>query len=163
MILMTASFKIRHACIEDTPLILQMVRELADFQQLLNQVVTDESTLQHSLFSDPKGPEVLIAEKNKQPVGFVLFFYNFSTFLGRKGIYIEDLYVRKEYRGKGYGKLILKEVCRLAKTRNCRRVEWRVLDSNERAINFYQKIGAMPIFNWTIFRLTEESINRLAR
>ncbi len=160
---MAVSFKTRHACLEDTSLILQMIRELADFEQLLDQVVTDELTLQHSLFSDPKGPEVLIAEENKQPVGFVLFFHNFSTFLGRKGIYIEDLYIRQEYRGKGYGELILKEVCRLAKTRNCGRVEWWVLDWNERAINFYKKIGAMPMSDWTVFRLTEESINRLAR
>ena len=90
---MSSSFKIRHACLEDTSLILQMIQELADFEQLLDQVVTDEATLQQSLFSDPKAPEVLIAEENKQPVGFVLFFHNFSTFLGRKGIYIEDLYV----------------------------------------------------------------------
>ena len=113
------AFNVRNARLEDTGLILQMIRELADFEQLLDQVVTDEETLKHSLFNDPKGPEVLIAEENNQPVGFVLFFHNFSTFLGRKGIYIEDLYVRSEYRGKGYGELILKEICELAKKRNC--------------------------------------------
>ena len=102
----TSAFKIRNARPEDTGLILQMIRELADFEQLLDQVVTDEKTLKHSLFVDPKGPEVLIAEEDYQPVGFVLFFHNFSTFLGKKGIYIEDLYVRSEYRGKGYGELI---------------------------------------------------------
>ncbi|MES2272792.1 MAG: GNAT family N-acetyltransferase [Chlamydiota bacterium] len=160
---MSSSFKIRNACLEDTPLILQMIRELADFEQLLDQVTTDQPTLRHSLFSDPKAPEVLIAEENKHPVGFVLFFHNFSTFLGRKGIYIEDLYVRQEYRGKGYGDLILKEICRLAKIRNCGRVEWWVLDWNERAINFYKKIGATPMSDWTVFRLTEESIHRLIR
>lgn len=156
------SFKIRKSTPIDVPLILQMIRELADFEQLLDQVVTDEQTLHHSLFSDAKGPEVLIAEENKQPVGFVLFFHNFSTFLGRKGIYIEDLYVRQEYRGKGYGELILKEICQLAKNRNCGRVEWWVLDWNERAINFYKKIGAVPMSDWTVFRLTEEAINQLA-
>lgn len=158
---MTTLFTIRNARLEDTSLILQMIRELADFEQLLDQVATDELTLQNSLFSDPKGPEVLIAEENEQPVGFVLFFHNFSTFLGRKGIYIEDLYIRQKYRGKGYGELILKEICRLAKVRNCGRVEWWVLDWNERAINFYKKIGAVPMSDWTVFRLTEEAIHHL--
>lgn len=158
---MNANFKIRKALPEDTALILQMIRELADFEQLLDQVVADEKTLQMSLFSDPKGPEVLIAEENHQPVGFVLFFHNFSTFLGRKGIYIEDLYVRSEYRGKGYGELILKEICKLAKKRNCGRVEWWVLDWNERAINFYKKIGAVPMSEWTVFRLTESGMEGL--
>lgn len=156
-----ALFKIRQARVEDTALILQMIRELAEFEQLLDEVVADEKTLRHSLFSDPKGPEVLIAEEGNHPVGFVLFFHNFSTFLGRKGIYIEDIYVRGEYRGKGYGDAILKEVCRLAKSRNCGRVEWWVLDWNERAINFYKKMGAVPMSDWTVFRLAEESINRL--
>lgn len=154
-------FKVRNACPDDTGLILQMIREFADFEQLLDQVVTDEKTLKHNLFTDPKGPEVLIAEENNQPVGFVLFFHNFSTFLGKKGINIENLYVRSEYRGKGYGELILKEICELAKKRNCGRVEWCVLDWNERAINFYKKIGAVPMTDFTLFRLTEELINRL--
>ena len=157
------SLVIRQARPEDTALILQMIRELADFEKLLDQVVADEAILRQSLFSDPKGPEVLIAEENKKPVGFVLFFHNFSTFLGRKGIYIEDLYVRQEYRGKGYGEAILKEICLLAQKRNCGRVEWWVLDWNERAINFYKKIGAVPMSDWTVFRLTEESIDRLSK
>lgn len=156
-------FHIRKACPEDTALILQMIRELADFEKLLDQVVADEPTLKQSLFSDPKGPEVLIAEENKQPVGFVLFFHNFSTFLGRKGIYIEDLYVREAYRGKGYGELILQEICRLAKQRHCGRVEWWVLDWNERAINFYKKIGAVPMSDWTVFRLTEEAAEQVVK
>lgn len=152
------SFVIRQAHPEDISTILLMIRELADFEQLLDQVVTDEATLHDSLFSDPKGPEVLIAEENNYPVGFVLFFHNFSTFLGKKGIYIEDLYVRPEYRGAGYGQAILKEICRLATMRNCGRVEWWVLNWNERAINFYKKMGAIPMSDWTVFRLTEESI-----
>jgi len=159
--LKASPFKVRNACPDDTGLILQMIREFADFEQLLDQVVTDEKTLKHNLFTDPKGPEVLIAEENNQPVGFVLFFHNFSTFLGKKGINIENLYVRSEYRGKGYGELILKEICELAKKRNCGRVEWCVLDWNERAINFYKKIGAVPMTDFTLFRLTEELINRL--
>ena len=140
---------------------MQLIRELADFEQLLDQCVADEATLKKSLFSDPKGPEVLIAEEKKKPVGFVLFFHNFSTFLGKKGIYIEDLYVRPEYRGKGYGEAILKEIARLAKERSCGRVEWWVLDWNERAIKFYKKIGAVPMSEWTVFRLTGEGIDRL--
>lgn len=158
---MSASFQIRNASPKDVSLILQMIRELADFEQLLDQVVADEKTLHHSLFEDPKGPEVLIAEENNQPIGFVLFFHNFSTFLGRKGIYIEDLYVRSQCRGKGYGELILKAICQLAMERNCGRVEWWVLDWNERAINFYKKIGAVPMSEWTVFRLAEDTIHRL--
>lgn len=157
------SFTIRKAVPGDTPLVLQMIRELADFERLLDQVIADEKTLHRSLFQDPKGPEVLIAEVTGHPVGFVLFFHNFSTFLGRKGIYIEDLYVRHEYRGKGYGEAILKEICRLAQERHCGRVEWWVLDWNERAIQFYKKIGAEPMSDWTVFKLSEESIQRLSK
>ncbi|MCK4934741.1 MAG: GNAT family N-acetyltransferase [Simkaniaceae bacterium] len=160
---MKPNFTVRKCRPEDTGLILQMIRELADFEKLLDQVIADEKTLQYSLFSDPKGPEVLIAEENGEPVGFVLFFHNFSTFLGRKGIYIEDLYVRGEFRGKGYGELILKEICSLAKKRNCGRVDWWVLDWNERAINFYKKIGAQPMLDWTVFRLEEEVIDQLGK
>lgn len=157
---MTA-FAIRRARLDDTPLILQMIRELAEFEQLLDEVVADEETLRRSLFFDAKGPEVLIAEEKNRPVGFAIFFHNFSTFLGKKGIYIEDLYVRPECRGKGCGEVLLKEICRLAKERNCGRVEWWVLDWNERAINFYKKIGAVPMSEWTVFRMTEEAIDRL--
>ncbi|NNM44281.1 MAG: GNAT family N-acetyltransferase [Chlamydiae bacterium] len=152
------SLILRCAHVQDTVLILQMIRELAEFEELLDQVVADEETLKNSLFFDPKGPEVLIGEENGKVVGFVLFFHNFSTFLGKKGIYIEDLYVRQEYRGKGYGEAILQEICQIAKERNCGRVEWWVLDWNERAINFYKKIGAIPMSDWTVFRMTEEAI-----
>ena len=156
------TFSIRFAKRDDIPLILQFIRELADFEKLLDQVVADEETLEQSLFGDARGPEVLIAEEGANPVGFVLFFHNFSTFLGRKGIYIEDLYVRPECRGKGFGEKILNEICRIAEERNCGRVEWWVLDWNERAINFYKKIGAIPMDEWTVFRLTEPSLKRLA-
>jgi GNAT superfamily N-acetyltransferase len=152
------SLILRRAHVQDTVLILQMIRELAEFEKLLDQVVADEETLKNSLFFDPKGPEVLLAEENGKVFGFVLFFHNFSTFLGKKGIYIEDLYVRQEYRGKGYGEAILQEICQIAKERNCGRVEWWVLDWNERAINFYKKIGAIPMSDWTVFRMTEEAI-----
>lgn len=108
-----SNFCVRFATPNDTGLILQMIRELADFEKLLDEVVTDYKTLHKSLFEDPKAPEVLIAEENKKPVGFVLFFHNFSTFLGRKGIYIEDLYIRETARGKGYGEALLKEICNM--------------------------------------------------
>ncbi|MCH9631094.1 MAG: hypothetical protein S4CHLAM37_11070 [Chlamydiia bacterium] len=153
--------KIRIAEKQDVPLILQLIKELADYEKLLHEVVADEETLHESLFNDSKGPEVLIAEEGEKSVGFVLFFHNFSTFLGRKGIYIEDLYVREEFRGKGYGEMILKKICSLAKERNCGRADWWVLNWNEKAINFYKKIGAKPMDEWTVFRLTEDVIEKL--
>jgi GNAT superfamily N-acetyltransferase len=151
----------RFAVPTDTALILQMIRELAAFEKLLEAVTAHEETLRRSLFEDPKAPEVLIAEEGSSPIGFVLFFHNFSTFLGRKGIYIEDLYIREEFRGKGYGEALLREVCRLAKSRKCGRVEWWVLDWNKRAIDFYKKMGAVPMSEWTVFRLDEPSIDHL--
>ncbi len=159
---MSSIFTVRFAKPSDTSLILQMIKELAEFEQLLDQVVADEKTLNQSLFLDPKGPEVLIAEENNIPVGFVLFFHNFSTFLGRKGIYIEDLYVKHHCRGKGYGEMLLQKICELAIERNCGRVEWWVLDWNERAINFYKKMGATPMSEWTVFRLSEPIIHKIS-
>ncbi len=153
--------KIRKAQIADVALVLQMIKELAEYEKLGKEVIADESILKKSLFDDPKGPEVLIAEAEKGPAGFVLFFHNFSTFLGKKGIYIEDLYIREVYRRRGYGEALLKEICRLAKERSCGRVEWWVLDWNEKAIRFYKKIGAAAMSEWTVFRLTEEKINQL--
>jgi GNAT superfamily N-acetyltransferase len=147
------SFTTRFATAQDVPIILQFIRELADFEQLLDEVVADEETLHQSLFLDQKGPEVLIGEEDGVPIAFVLFFHNFSTFLGRKGIYIEDLYIRPEKRSKGYGEKLLREIFRLAKERNCGRVEWWVLDWNERAIAFYKKLGAIPMSDWTVFRV----------
>lgn len=152
----------RFAKSQDIPLILTFIKELAEYEKLLHEVVADEKILRKSLFEDPRGPEVLIAEEGKNPVGFVLFFHNFSTFLGRKGIYIEDLYVRPEYRGKGHGEKILQTICQLAKERNCGRVEWWVLNWNERAINFYKKIGAAAMSEWTVFRMTEPSMLAMA-
>ncbi len=156
-------FRIRKAQILDVSLILQMIKELAAYEKLLDEVITDEKTLLKSLFEDPKGPEVLIIEEKENPIGFVLFFHNFSTFLGKKGIYIEDLYIKEEYRGKGYGEAIFKEICKIAKERNCGRIEWWVLDWNERAIKFYKKIGAIPMKDWTVFRMTDEGIEKLLK
>lgn len=150
------SFTTRFAKEDDVPTILQFIKELADFEGLLHEVVADEKTVHHSLFKDPKGPEVLIGEEDGIPIAFVLFFHNFSTFLGRKGIYIEDLYIKPEKRSKGYGERLLKQIFQLAKERNCGRVEWWVLDWNARAISFYKKIGAKPMSDWTVFRVSEE-------
>lgn len=154
-------FSLRKAIPEDVPLVYRLICELADYEKLIDEVVTDEKTLQKSLFEDSNGPEVWIAMECENAIGFVLFFHNFSTFLGRKGIYIEDLYVREAYRGKGYGERILKEICSLAKERNCGRVEWWVLDWNVRAINFYKKMDAQPMDEWTVFRLNEEAIDKM--
>jgi GNAT superfamily N-acetyltransferase len=154
---------IRPAKIQDVSLILTLIKELAAFEQLQDQVIADEKTLHESLFVDLRRPEVLIAEEKNQPVGFVLFFHNFSTFLGRKGIYIEDLYVREKYRGKGYGKALLQEVCRIANQRSCGRVEWWVLDENQSAIEFYKKMGAVAMSDWTVFRLSDKALKDLGK
>ena len=155
------SLRILKATETDTSLILKLIQELAEYEKLLNEVVANEKTLHQSLFKEPNAPEVLLAYENEKVVGFVLFFHNFSTFLGKKGIYIEDLYVRESFRGKGYGQQLLKAVCQIAKIRNCCRVEWWVLDWNKKAIDFYQKIGARSMDEWTVFRLSSSGIDSI--
>lgn len=150
---------IRQALPEDIPLIFQMILDLADFHKQKDQVTNTEASLEKSLFHDPKGPDAFLAEIEGEVVGFVLFYYNYSTFLGKKGIHIEDLYIRKEFRGQGVGEAILKEVCQLAQDKGYGRVEWLVIDSNKGAINFYEKIGARPLSNWTVYRMNEEIIH----
>ena len=157
------SLQIRLAQKKDLALVFQMIKELADFHDLSDKVKATEEILQYSLFEDPKGPDILIAEEKNQPIGFIVFFQNFSTFLGREGIYIEDLYIREKYRSKGYGKALLKEVCRIAEKRKCGRVEWKVLKGNQKAIGFYQKMGAIPASEWTTFRLTEPAFKALLK
>ncbi len=156
-----SSFLIRFAQKKDLALVFQMIKELADFHDLSDKVKANEEILKQSLFEDPKGPDVLIAEENQEPVGFIVFFQNFSTFLGKEGIYIDDLYIREKHRSKGYGKALLKEVCRIAEKRKCGRVEWKVLKGNQKAIGFYQKMGAIPASEWTTFRLTEKAFKEL--
>lgn len=159
----TEVFTVRKATPNDVPLILHLIRELAEYEKLLHEVVADEETLHQNLFGEVQGPEVLIAEENSRAVGFVLFFHNFSTFLGKKGVYIEDLYIRSEYRGKGYGEKLLREICKIAAERNCGRVDWWVLNWNERAIRFYKKMGAKSMDGWTVFRLDEEALRHLTQ
>ena len=147
---------IRQAVKEDIPLILSFIKELAEYEKLLDEVKVTEELLRESLFGARRFVEVLIAEYNGEPAGQALFFHNFSTFVGRPGIYLEDLYMRPHLRGNGIGKALLQAVINLAKERNCGRVEWAVLDWNKPSINFYKSIGANPMNEWIIFRLTED-------
>lgn len=147
---------IRRAEKTDIPYILKLIKELAEYEKLLHEVVTTEKHLEEVIFGDKKFVEVLLAEINGEIAGQTIFFHNFSTFVGRPGLYIEDLYVRPQHRGKGIGKALLNGVIELAKERNCGRVEWVVLDWNKPAIDFYKNIGAKPLDEWTIFRLTED-------
>lgn len=154
-------FKLRFADEKDNKLILDFIKELADYEKLLNEVVATEEILFDSLFVR-KAAEVIIAEFNNEPVGFALFFHNFSTFLGRPGIYLEDLYIRPEMRGKGFGKTLLAYLAKLAIERNCGRFEWWCIDWNEPSINFYKNIGAVPMDEWTVYRVHNEALIKLA-
>ncbi|WP_313757390.1 GNAT family N-acetyltransferase [Tissierella sp.] len=154
-------FKIRFAEGKDVKLILDFIKELADYEKLLHEVVATEEILMDSLFVR-KAAEVIIGEHDGEPVGFALFFHNFSTFLGRPGIYLEDLYVRPEMRGKGYGKIFLSFLAKLAIERNCGRFEWWCIDWNEPSINFYKSIGAVPMDEWTVYRVHNQTLIDLA-
>ena len=151
----------RFAVEQDTPLILNFIKELADYEHMLDQVVADEATLAGQLFQK-KNAEVLFALENGREVGFALFFHNFSTFLGRAGIYLEDLYVRPDCRGKGYGKAILQKLASIAVERGCGRLEWWCLDWNKPSIDFYLSLGAEPMSGWTVYRLTGDTLKNLA-
>ena len=146
---------------EDTPLILQFIRELADYEGMLGEVVADEATLKEWIFRKQKA-EVLFVLADGREVGFALFFHNFSTFLGRAGLYLEDLYVKPEYRGRGYGKAILKKLAAIAVERGCGRLEWWCLDWNRPSIDFYLSLGAHPMEDWTVYRITGDTLTSLA-
>ena len=154
---------IRSAIQGDVPVIAQLIRGLARFEKLEHEVVMTEDLLATALFGKRQYAEVLLAEDEGQAVGFALFFHNFSTFLGRPGIYLEDLFVMPEHRGKGIGRLLLASLARLAVERHCGRLEWAVLDWNREAIRFYERLGARPNSDWTIYRLTGEALSGLAR
>ena len=145
----------------DTPLILDFIRRLADYEHLLDQVVADEATLADQLFGK-KNAEVLFALENGKEVGFALFFHNFSTFLGWAGLYLEDLFVLPEHRGKGYGKAILQRLAAIAVERGCGRMKWWCLDWNQPSIGFYKSLGAEPMSDWTVYRLTGKTLRDLA-
>lgn len=154
--------RFRAAVREDVPLILTFIRELADYEGMLDEVVADEATLEEWLF-DRRAAEVVFALEEGREVGFALFFHNFSTFLGRSGVYLEDLYVRPEHRGKGYGKALLKRLARIALERGCGRLEWWCLDWNRPSIDFYLSMGAEPMSDWTVYRVAGEALAELAR
>jgi GNAT superfamily N-acetyltransferase len=156
------SFSIRPATVTDCALILQFVRELAEYEQLASECVATEQDYARHLFAEQPAAEVLIAEEDGTPVAFALFFRNFSTFLGRPGIYLEDLFVRPAFRGRGYGKALLVELARIARRRNYGRVEWSVLDWNQPAIDFYESLGARQMKEWIICRVTGPGIESLA-
>jgi GNAT superfamily N-acetyltransferase len=157
-----ADFTIKPATKKDVPVIFAFIKKLADYERLSHEVVASEELLQRTLFGQRRTAEVAIGYFKNEPVGFVLFFHNFSTFLGRPGIYIEDLFVEEIYRRRGFGGALLVHVAKLAAVRDCGRLEWSVLDWNEPAINFYQKLGAVPMQEWTVFRITGANLRRLA-
>ncbi|TMB67877.1 MAG: GNAT family N-acetyltransferase [Deltaproteobacteria bacterium] len=155
--------EIRSATKSDVPVILSFIKKLADYERLSHEMVATEGMLRKTLFGRQRTAEVAIGYYKKEPVGFVLFFPNYSTFLGQPGLYIEDLFVDESHRRRGFGRALLLYVARLASERGCGRLEWSVLDWNEPAINFYKKLGAIPMSEWTVFRVTGESLVRLAK
>jgi GNAT superfamily N-acetyltransferase len=156
-------FRIRKADKADTIIIVEFIRELAEYEKLLDQVKVTEKNLKENLFGERPFAEAIIGELNAKPIAFALFFHNYSTFLGKPGLYLEDLYVQPKFRGQGYGKIILSYLAKLAINRNCGRFEWSVLDWNEPAIQFYQKIGAKPMSEWTVQRLDGKALEKLAK
>ncbi len=154
---------IKYATIEDADIILSFIQKLAEYEKLENECVASADDLRNTLFSDYKYANVLIGYYKERAVCFALYFFNYSTFLAKPGIYLEDLFVLKEERGKGYGKKMLKHLAEIAIEKNCGRVEWAVLDWNEPAINFYKKLGAKPMDEWTTFRLTGNALIEFAK
>ena len=158
---MSGKLSFRSAERRDVPTILSFIRGLAEYEKMLDEVVADEATLETWLF-DKGRAEVIFALEDGVEVGFALFFHNFSTFLGRAGIYLEDLYVKPEYRGRGYGKAILKRLAAIAVERGCGRLEWSCLDWNRPSIDFYLSLGAKPMSDWTTYRITGPTLTTLA-
>ncbi len=159
---MSDHFQIQPATAADVPLILRLIRELAEYERAPDDAVATEAQLREVFFGEQPAAEVLLAFEGETAVGFAVYFFNFSTWLGRAGLYLEDLFVRPEVRGKGYGRALLERLARIALERGCGRMEWAVLDWNEPAIQFYQKLGAKPMEEWTTFRLTRDGIAALA-
>lgn len=153
---------LRSATAADVPLILNFIRDLAIYEKLAHEVVATEAKLQRTLFGSPPAAYVVIAEVNGAPAGFALYFFNFSTFLAQPGLYLEDLFVKPEYRGAGTGKALLLHLAQIANTRGCGRMEWSVLDWNEPAKGFYRKLGAVPLDDWRVMRLTGAALARYA-
>ena len=156
------NYKIRLAELDDVPEIFVLIKELADYERLLDEVVATEELLEETLFGENSNAEVLLAYNVNQVLGFALYFHTFSTFLGRPGIYLEDLFVREFARGKGIGEALLRRLAQFTMEMEGGRLEWAVLDWNEPAISFYKKMGAVPLDEWTTFRVTGENLKELA-
>jgi GNAT superfamily N-acetyltransferase len=155
------TIRIKPATPADVPIILQLIRELAEFERLLDEVQATPEQLSEQLFGPRPSAEVVIARIGEEVAGFALFFHNFSTFLAKPGIYLEDLYVRQKFRGQGCGETLLRHLAQLALERNCGRLEWSVLDWNVRAIDFYKSLGAVPLSQWTMHRVTGDALTKL--
>lgn len=153
--------KYRFAVPTDAALIVGFIRELAEYEQLTHQCIVTEKEIRETLFGERQGAEVVLAYWEGIPAGFALFFHNYSTFLGKPGIYLEDLYVKPEYRGRGLGKGLMRFVATLARERNCGRFEWAVLNWNQPSIEFYKSLGAQPMDTWMTYRLTGDALNSL--
>lgn len=158
-----ANVEIKFATVEDVPLILQFIKELAKYEKLLDQVVATEEALKEKLFGNRKYAEVIFGYVNNEVAGFAIFFHNFSTFLSKPGLYLEDLYIRPEFRRQGLAKKMLAFLANLALERDCGRLEWWVLDWNKKAIDFYISIGAVPMDEWTVYRITDTNLHKLAK
>ena len=154
-------FSIRQATEQDVPLVLSFIRQLAEYERITQGVDVTEELLRENLFGRRRCAEVLLGYADSEPVGFAVFFQNFSTFRGRPGIYLEDLFVVPQMRGNGFGRALLVELAKIARERKCARVEWAVLDWNQPAIDFYKNLGAKAMDEWTIFRITDEALDRL--
>ncbi len=157
-----SEFHIEPATERDVPVILQFIKGLAEYEKLSHEVVATEASLRESLFGSRPSAEVIIGYAGTEPAGFAVFFHNYSTFLARPGLYVEDLFVSPQCRGRGLGRRLLAYVANLAVTRGCGRLEWAVLDWNEPAIRFYKSLGARPLEEWTVHRLTGDALQRLA-
>jgi GNAT superfamily N-acetyltransferase len=154
---------LRFATADDAGLILDFIRQLAEYENLTHEMVTDEDQLRQSLFGERQVAEVVIASYDGEPAGFALFFHNFSTLLGKPGVYLEDLFVIPDLRGRGIGRILLSFLAKIAVDRGCGRLEWWVLDSNEPAIRFYERLGAQAMDEWTVFRVTGQTLEELAK
>ena len=156
------TFRIERATERDVPLILRLIKGLAEYEKLTDEVRATEDDLRRSLFGPNPSAEVVVGYAGDEPVGFALFFHNYSTFLARPGMYLEDLFVLPAWRGHGYGRQLLAHLATLAVERGCGRLEWAVLDWNEPAIGFYKRLGAKPLHDWTVFRVTGDGLHQLA-
>ncbi len=156
------AFHLREATEADVPLIFRFVSELAEYEKLAHEVTATEELLRRNLFSERNSAEVLLAFVQDEPAGFALFFQNFSTFLGKPGIYLEDLYVRPRFRRRGIGRAFMTRLAQLARTRNCGRFEWAVLNWNTPSLDFYKSLGAIPMADWTVMRVSGDALERLA-